>query len=578
MLDHVCVMNYGGVVLWETTQKPLRRAIVNELVSDVLLEDRQAEKEFISGDYKVHWALANNAKFVVVAVFQRFLQLLCIDQLLCAIRDQFESQFASTIALASGQFPFDDEYAILLREFLKQEQKQNAAAVRAPASKGHAATAAAPAAAAGEEGTEGEAGLAASTSGGKKRPLPKNSKPAAASTGGVKPAGKPSKPGKPGRMGEEEEVDHVLQQQLADAELVKKQGEPKLTAEEEAAMVARFSKTFIKRDAAGKAMKVEASDWSHEGAPQRGRLSTWLRGFVGIGRELDEEDFKAIIPKLREKLISKNVAVEVAETVCKSVEASLKGTKLSQFESLNKAVEKSMVEALRRILRPKHEVDLLRGAALAKARKRPYTIVVCGVNGVGKSTSLSKLAYWLKQNDLSVLFAAGDTFRSGAVEQLAVHARCLDVPLFALGYNIDPTEVAAQSIQFAVKHSLDVVLIDTAGRMQDHESRMRSLAKTIHDNKPDVVLFVGEALVGNSGVDQLRKFNACLHDYTPVGSAPRGIDGIILTKFDTIDDKVGAALSMVYELGQPIVFVGVGQTYQDLKTIEADVVVDALMQ
>ena len=107
---------------------------------------------------------------------------------------------------------------------------------------------------------------------------------------------------------------------------------------------------------------------------------------------------------------------------------------------------------------------------------------------------------------------------------------------------------------------------------------MRALAKLIHDNQPELVLFVGEALVGNNGVDQLRKFNQCLYDFAPVGVKPRGIDGIVLTKFDTIDDKVGAAVTMVYELGQPIVFVGVGQTYQDLKVIEADVVVSALMQ
>ncbi|CCW61148.1 unnamed protein product [Phytomonas sp. EM1] len=146
-----------------------------------------------------------------------------------------------------------------------------------------------------------------------------------------------------------------------------------------------------------------------------------------------------------------------------------------------------------------------------------------------------------------------------------------------MGYGADPSGVAAAAIAFAAREHLDVVLIDTAGRMQDHEPRMRALAKLIHDNQPDLVLFVGEALVGNNGVDQLRKFNQCLVDYTPVGKNVRGIDGIILTKFDTVDEKTGAALSMMYELGQPIVFVGVGQTYQDLKVLDADVVVSALM-
>ncbi|EPY25649.1 hypothetical protein STCU_06594 [Strigomonas culicis] len=237
-----------------------------------------------------------------------------------------------------------------------------------------------------------------------------------------------------------------------------------------------------------------------------------------------------------------------------------------------------MVTSLRRILQPKHEVNILRDVAAAKDRKRPYSIVLCGVNGVGKSTSLAKTAYWLQQNGSTLLIAAGDTFRHGAVEQLEVHGRCLGAPVFQMGYGADPSAVATAAIAQAARQHVDVVMVDTAGRMQDHESRMRALAKLIHDNQPDLVLFVGEALVGNNGVDQLRKFNQCLVDYAPVGSQCRGVDGIVLTKFDTIDDKVGAALSMVYELGQPIVFVGVGQTYQDLKVIEPDVVVGALMK
>jgi len=236
-----------------------------------------------------------------------------------------------------------------------------------------------------------------------------------------------------------------------------------------------------------------------------------------------------------------------------------------------------MIEALRRILRPKREINILREVAASKAKNRPYSIVLCGVNGVGKSTSLAKLTYWLQQSNYSVLIAAGDTFRGGAVEQLEVHGRCLNTPVFQMGYAVDPSAVAKGAIAQANKTHADVVIIDTAGRMQDHESRMRALAKLIHDNQPGLVLFVGEAIVGNNGIDQLRKFNQCLHDFTPMNCPTRGIDGLILTKFDTIDDKVGAAVSMVYELGQPIVFVGVGQTYQDLKVIEEDVVVSALM-
>jgi signal recognition particle receptor subunit alpha len=133
--------------------------------------------------------------------------------------------------------------------------------------------------------------------------------------------------------------------------------------------------------------------------------------------------------------------------------------------------------------------------------------VFVGVNGVGKSTSLSKVCSWLLSNNLKVAIAACDTFRSGAIEQLQVHATNLGVNLYAQDYGKEPTIVAAASIQQGRKDGMDVVLIDTAGRMADNELLMRALGKLVGVNKPDLVLFVGEALVGNDSVDQMRKFN-----------------------------------------------------------------------
>merc|ERR1712224_1146049 len=129
-----------------------------------------------------------------------------------------------------------------------------------------------------------------------------------------------------------------------------------------------------------------------------------------------------------------------------------------------------------------------------------------------------------------------------------------------MGYAKNPAAVATAALRDAKKTGADVVLIDTAGRMQNNRPLMQALAKLINDSKPDLVLFVGEALVGNDGIDQLQLFNQAFIDY---GSS-RPIDGIVLTKFDTIDNKVGAALSMVYLTSQPIVFVGTGQKYTHL--------------
>jgi signal recognition particle receptor subunit alpha len=136
--------------------------------------------------------------------------------------------------------------------------------------------------------------------------------------------------------------------------------------------------------------------------------------------------------------------------------------------------------------------------------------------------------------------------------------------------------VARDAISSGTRKGHDVVMIDTAGRMQDNKPLMRSLTKLININKPDLILFVGEALVGNDAVDQLTKFNGALEDLQE-GHDTRLIDGIVLTKFDTVDDKVGSAISMTYTTGQPIVFVGTGQTYRDLKRMNVSLLVKKLL-
>lgn len=175
------------------------------------------------------------------------------------------------------------------------------------------------------------------------------------------------------------------------------------------------------------------------------------------------------------------------------------------------------------------------------------------------------------------MMAGCDNFRAGAIEQLKTHCMCLDCPLYEKGYKDDPAIIAKEALQQAKTRGYDVVLIDTAGRMQGNEKLMRQLAKLVHINNPDVVLFVGEALVGNDAIDQLTKFNQSLIDYAVQDTNPRTIDGIIMTKFDTVDEKVGTALNMVYTTGKPIVFVGIGQKYPHLKRLNVQTVINALM-
>lgn len=338
----------------------------------------------------------------------------------------------------------------------------------------------------------------------------------------------------------------------------------------------------------------------------RGMFSMF-KGLVG-SKSITMDDMQPALDKLRDHLINKNVATDIAQKLCASVGAKLEGKVLGTFDTIAATVKSTLNDALVQILSPKRRVDILRDCLEAKKQQRPYVMTFCGVNGVGKSTNLAKICFWLIENNLNVLIAACDTFRAGAVEQLRTHTRHLNalhppekhsgremVQLYEKGYGKDAAGIAMEAIRFAREARIDIVLVDTAGRMQDNEPLMRALAKLIKVNDPDLVLFVGEALVGNEAVDQLVKFNQALADYSAMEN-PHVIDGIVLTKFDTIDDKVkdsifdkltvflhflsqvGAAISMTYITGQPIVFVGTGQTYTDLKALNSKAVVQALMK
>ncbi|KAG6379125.1 SRP54-type protein [Boletus reticuloceps] len=339
------------------------------------------------------------------------------------------------------------------------------------------------------------------------------------------------------------------------------------------------------------------SDAPKQSGSSLGSLGSLFARLTG-SKILTENDLKPVLEGMKEHLMKKNVAKEIADKVCEGVGESLVGKKVGGFQTTNNAVRTALSTSLTRILTPKTSTDLLLSirtkltSPLPSSQQRiPYSIVFVGVNGVGKSTNLSKVCFWLIQNGLRVLIAACDTFRSGAVEQLRVHVRNLSVlgvdgatnsksrvELYEKGYGKDAAGIAKEAIAHAKDNGFDVVLIDTAGRMQDNEPLMRALAKLVAVNSPDKVIFVGEALVGNEAVDQLTKFDRALRDFSGASTGKsRGIDGMLITKWDTVDDKVGAALSMTYVTGQPIIFVGCGQTYTDLRQLRVSNVVQAIL-
>jgi signal recognition particle receptor subunit alpha len=297
----------------------------------------------------------------------------------------------------------------------------------------------------------------------------------------------------------------------------------------------------------------------------QGKLAKKLIGKV----KLSESDFKPVIEEFKLKLVNKNVAETIAENICKSASIQLLNNTITSLSQVSKILDQVVVDNLVQILSPLRQVDVLREIQESRFKKQVYIILFVGVNGVGKSTSLSKVAYWIQKNELSPMVAACDTFRAGAVEQLRTHCQRLGIPLYERGYEKDPAVVAYEAVKHANRLKMDVLLIDTAGRMQDNEPLMRALSKLINLNKPNLTLFVGEALVGNEASEQLKTFNQRLLDLIDERKHT-AVDGIILSKFDTVGDKIGAAISMVYSNNIPIIFLGCGQTYTDLRRFDVE--------
>ncbi|KAJ0404165.1 hypothetical protein ATCC90586_008616 [Pythium insidiosum] len=540
MIDHFVIFNKTGTVLWSHSPCHLNGDPVDTLINRVLMEDRSGEKKFISDAYSMQWVFENKLDLVFVVVYQKILQLLYIEELLEAVKRDFVARFPEPIAskLPVEAHLYKERFATLLKNAeMKFVEKQ---AHKGPRTFG---------------GSRKGKGASSNASG----------KASASRQNG----------------GKKDEVDTTDDSNDSAGEgkgsqdkFEELQNEVALRSSGTKTMRTGPRKTKNKDNGAKKKTGKQMTKWEDS------KLSKKELQDLDYSAQLTAEEEEAQLLGRREAyigLISKNVAAEVSEELCESVITTLVGQRLESFTRVSTVVRRAMEAALLRILTPKKSTDVLREIMDAKAAGRAYSIVFVGVNGVGKSTSLSKVCYFLKSKGVKVLIAACDTFRSGAVEQLNQHAKVLDVPLFQKGYARDPAAVAREAVKYGTENGFDCVLIDTAGRMQNNESLMRALAKLVSSNDPDLVLFVGEALVGNDGIDQLVMFDRALADYSDRRD-PHRVDGIMLTKFDTIDDKVGAAVSMVYKTGQPIMFVGTGQKYTHLKKLNVRTVLRHLLQ
>jgi len=268
--------------------------------------------------------------------------------------------------------------------------------------------------------------------------------------------------------------------------------------------------------------------------------------FSKFKTKLTEEKFEEIFSELEMALLQNNVAYSVVEKIKSDLENELVGKNLSGIK-----VEEKLKQSLEKLLiNPPNIIEEIRESLKIKS---PYVICFVGINGSGKTTSIAKVAHLLKKNKLKVCLAAGDTFRAAAIQQLEQHAEKLEVPIIKKDYGADPAAVGFDAITYAKKNKIDVVLIDTAGRMNTANSLMREMEKITRVTKPDLKLFIGESITGNDATTQADAFNKSIN-----------IDGIILSKAD-VDEKGGTAISVSHVTQKPIFFLGVGQGYEDLQ-------------
>lgn len=273
--------------------------------------------------------------------------------------------------------------------------------------------------------------------------------------------------------------------------------------------------------------------------------------------EVNEKDFEEIFEQLELILLENNVAYPVVEEIRKELKNKLVGLSIDKGK-VEETIRTSLKETIQNLLiEPFDLLDKVK-------EKSPYVIVFFGINGSGKTTTIAKIAHMLKKNKISSVIAAADTFRAASIEQLEEHGRRIGIDVIKQKYGADPAAVAFDAVKHAKARGIQVVLIDTAGRMHTKENLMREMEKIVRVVSPDLKVFIAESITGNDVVEQAKVFDESV-----------GIDAIILSKAD-IDEKGGAILSVGYVTRNPIIYLGVGQEYDKLERFDKKKFIDSL--
>lgn len=555
MIDQFLIFSLTGTVLYKYTPRKISDNIVNALISNVLISDSVKSlsndsnvNTYTYNGYTMKYARVNNPNFVSVAIFPTLTPLKYADELVDISSTLFKAKFGDDILdnLEKQQYyltDLDDEILKFDAIFKAKLQDYENTLL--------------------EEQQQREKDLTT--------PVKRDTTPSSSST--KKSGGKAlRKWGADGSVEEAVDAGSLDFSTDSPSDEVDSRPAEKINTENYGDKDKRGN--FLVKDLNEEIeYLLSKSKEKHEVKEQ----FSFFKKFTG-GKTITPEDIKKILQQLESQLIKKNVAPEAAKHLTSSVEKELIGSKTKSWTSVEATAKEALAKALTKILTPGTSVNLLEDI---KSNPKPYVISVVGVNGVGKSTNLSKLAFWLLQNNFKVLIVACDTFRSGAVEQLRVHVRNLQnsseskkthIELFEGGYGGADlvAKIARNAIDYAKKNEFDVILMDTAGRRHNDAKLMSPLASFAKVANPNKIIMVGEALVGTDSIEQARNFNAAF-------GAGRNLDFFIISKCDTVGGMIGTLVNMVYSTNIPILFVGVGQTYTDLRRLSVEWAVNILM-
>jgi len=309
--------------------------------------------------------------------------------------------------------------------------------------------------------------------------------------------------------------------------------------------------------------------------PEKGNLEAMFEklksGFKGLVNkvtttELKAENLAPILSDFKMSLCENDVAFPVADKISDELVERLAGVPVKRLDDKKKIVEDNLRAVLLEVMLTGKRIDLLKFADEKRKKNVPFVLMFVGINGTGKTTTIAKVAQFFRDKSYSVVLAGADTYRAGSIEQLEEHGKRLGMRVIKSNYGGDPAAVAYDAVCHAKAHGINIILIDTAGRMQTNQNLMNELVKVKRVVGPDLTVLTVDSLIGNDAVMQAEEFNKSV-----------GIDATILTKVDA-DVKGGSALSVTYVTQKPILFIGVGQTYKDLELFNPEKFVNMILR